>query len=313
MEWIELAIETDHDGVEMVCHVLDQAGIEGTAIEDPADIEELVHDPTRWDYIDADVLKLTGNRVVVKGYLPGGREIPGKLEIIRQQLKELSERNSGLGELRLTVGSVNDEDWAQNWKKYYKPMKIGKNIIIKPSWEEYRSDDGHIVIELDPGMAFGTGGHESTSLCIEMLEDMVQIGDRVMDIGCGSGILAITAAKLGAGSVFAYDISDVAVDTARKNVEINNVGDIVHVDTGNLLGSASGRADIIVANIIADTIMDMASDVPEFLKPGGIFIASGIITDRADEVIRAIEDAGMKIVRQRVANEWVAVAASSKG
>jgi ribosomal protein L11 methyltransferase len=255
MEWIELVVETVHDGVELVCHVLGQAGIEGTAIDDPKDIDELVSDRTRWDYIEPEVLKRRYDRVVVKGYLPYDQDIPDKLELINQSLIGISRENSSLGQLKLTVGRVNDEDWAQSWKKYYKPMKIGKNIIIKPSWEEYRSDEGRIVIELDPGMAFGTGNHETTSMCIEMLEDVVQAGDRVLDIGCGSGILAITAAKLGAGSVEAYDICDVAVDTARKNVAVNGVGDIVKVDKGNLLSRAVGKADIIVANIIAVIII----------------------------------------------------------
>lgn len=313
MRWMELAVATNSDGADLVSNLLYDAGIMGVVIEDPGDINALIQDRESWDYVDPCLLKADAGEVTVKGYLPFDGTLHDRVEMIMEELQTLKEGNAHFGCLSLETGEVEEDDWAESWKKYYKPIKIGQNIIIKPSWEQYNQSPGDIIIDLDPGMAFGTGTHESTALCIELLEKYVKPGQRALDIGCGSGILAITAAKLDAGEVEAYDIQQLAVDIAADNVKRNNVSDVVKVGKGNLFGRVTGDADIIVANIVADVIIRMSESVEKYLKPGGVFIASGIIRERVDEVAEALESRGMTIMEKWLLNEWGALAACMKG
>ncbi|MBA1337154.1 MAG: Ribosomal protein L11 methyltransferase [Firmicutes bacterium] len=313
MRWMELAVTTNNDGMDLVSNLLYEAGIMGVVIEDPADIKDLFQDRESWDYVDPGLIKADSGEVTVKGYLPFDDTLHDRIEMIMEELQILKEGNAHLGCLSLETGEVEEDDWAESWKKYYKPIKIGQNIIIKPSWEMYVESQGDIVIDLDPGMAFGTGTHESTSLCIELLEKYVKPGHRVLDIGCGSGILAITAAKLGAGEVEAYDIQELAVRIAADNVKRNNVSDVVKVDRGNLFDRVAGDADIIVANIVADVIIKMSESVEKYLKPGGVFIVSGIIRERMDEVAEVLESKDMMIIEKLLLNGWGALAACMKG
>jgi ribosomal protein L11 methyltransferase len=313
MKWMELSINTNHEGVDLVSNLLYEVGVIGVVIEDPEDIKTLMADKDRWDYIDFDLFRLEGDDVTVKGYLPFDGTLHDKLEMLKESLQTLSKENDNLGDLELATGEVEDQDWAENWKKYYKPLKIGQNIVIKPSWEDYEEKEGDIVIVLDPGMAFGTGTHETTSLCIQLLERFVKGGHRVLDIGCGSGILAVTAAKLGAGSVEAYDIQEMAVDIAAENVRKNRVANTVKVERGDLFERVTGKADIVVSNIIADIIIKMTANVKEYLKSGGIFIASGIIKDRIEEVITVMEQNNLEIVEKLILNGWGALASRARG
>ena len=207
--------------------------------------------------------------------------------------------------------SVKEEDWANNWKQYYKPTRIGDNIVIKPEWEDYEAGENDLVIRMDPGMAFGTGSHETTSMCIVNLEKYVNKDSTVFDIGCGSGILGIVAAKLGAKDVVGIDIDAVAVKVAKENISKNGVDKVMVAMEGNLADDMDKdkKADIVVANIIADIIVILAKDVKSFLKEGGIFISSGIILAKIDEVVASLEENGFEIVSVEKKGEWACVIA----
>ncbi len=313
MNWIKLEIETTHERVDLVASILYDAGVNGVVIEDPADIIQLMEKYNNDEMIDPDLLNNCPEKVTVKGYLPADEGLHDRVEMVKDRLKELASVCECCGSLELAVDEVREEDWAESWKKYYKPIRIGNNIVIKPSWESYRTGERDVVVEIDPGMAFGTGTHETTALCIQLLEQYITSGARVLDIGCGSGILAIVAARLGAARVEAYDIQKVAVKVARENVKLNGLEQIVSVQQGDLLSRVEGRADLICANIIADVIIRMAPEVSRHLKPEGIFIASGIIRDRKQEVMDALDKEGLDIIQEFVKNEWVALVAKAEG
>ncbi|MDD4334813.1 MAG: 50S ribosomal protein L11 methyltransferase, partial [Desulfotomaculaceae bacterium] len=205
------------------------------------------------------------------------------------------------------------EDWAGAWKKYYKPVRVGRRLVIKPSWEDYQPLAGDLIIEMDPGMAFGSGTHATTALCLRLLEKYVRPGSSVYDIGTGSGILAIAAARLEAGKVRAVDIDPVACKTAAENVAGNNAGTVVSVQQGNLAEPLPYGADLIVANIIANVIAGFAPHAAAALKPGGIFIASGIIRERAEMVRKAFAAAGLAICEEQADGLWIAIAANKEG
>ena len=313
MDWMELKIDTTTDGSDLVANILYDAGAAGVVIEDPEDVRALLRQTESWDYIDPGVLNTDGDIVTVKGYLPVNDSLADLVEMVRERLSDLADREPGFGPLELVTGTVNDRDWAECWKKYYKPLKIGRNIVIKPSWEDYCPKEGDIVVAIDPGMAFGTGTHESTAMCIELLEKYTFKGSRVIDVGCGSGILSVVAAKLGAGIVEAYDLQAEAVDITRENARLNGVDRVVRAERANLLDAAKDRADIIVSNIVADVIIKMSLQAARHLKPGGIFIASGIIRDRRGEVYTSLEYYGMSVVEETRRGEWIALAAMLKG
>ena len=216
-----------------------------------------------------------------------------------------------IGQGRVYTESVKEEDWANNWKQYYKPTRIGDNIVIKPEWEDYEAGENDLVIRMDPGMAFGTGSHETTSMCIVNLEKYVNKDSTVFDIGCGSGILGIVAAKLGAKDVVGIDIDAVAVKVAKENISKNGVDKVMVAMEGNLADDMDKdkKADIVVANIIADIIVILAKDVKSFLKEGGIFISSGIILAKIDEVVASLEENGFEIVSVEKKGEWACVIA----
>ncbi len=203
---------------------------------------------------------------------------------------------------------IKEEDWANSWKQYYKPTRVGNNIVIKPSWERYHPDDDEIIIEIDPGAAFGTGTHETTIMSMELIEKYVSPGKTAVDVGCGTGILAITAAKLGCREVVGIDKDDLAVKVARKNVSINGVQDRVTIKHGDLLDGISSSWDMIIANIVADVIIDMMPQVKPLTNPGGILIVSGIIKDRQQEAVKAVQQAGFNISDIYIKGEWVALA-----
>lgn len=313
MKWIELAIKTTHEEADLAANILYDAGVNGVVIEDPEEIRMLMEQAKGRECIDSALVNDSEDEVIVKGYLPEDEGLHDRLEMVRDSLKELSLRQGDSGRFKLTTGEVEEEDWAEGWKKYYKPLRIGENIVIKPTWEEYSSGERDIVIELDPGMAFGTGTHETTALCIQLLEKYTQPGSRVLDIGCGSGILSIVAAKLGAAQVFAYDIERKPVEIATKNAELNGVEHIVRVEQGDLFERVQGVADIIVANIITDVILKMSRTVKNYLQPGGVFIASGIIRERLEEVEETLLENDMEIVERITLNEWGAMAAKVRG
>lgn len=307
MKWIEVQIKTTTELEEIVCSIMYDLGVSGLAIEDPNDILAFQQSEENWDFIDPELINQDYEGVIIKAYFPESDDITDKIELVRESIERnpLNETGKSLGQV--TVSEVNDADWAENWKRYYKPVRIGDKIVIKPSWEAFEPKEGDIVVELDPGMAFGTGTHETTILCIEALEKYVKKDAVVYDVGCGSGILSIVAAKLGAKKVIGIDIDDLSVKTSKENVKINGVEEIVEIVKGNLLDNVSGKADIIVSNIIAEIIVNMIPDLKEYLINNGIFIASGIITEKLQLVKKALIDNGFNIVEEKVMNDWAVI------
>lgn len=311
-EWLEVKIITTSTAVEPVSGIFYGLDVKGVAIEDPNDILSREQGPLSWDFADVNILEYGGRAAVVKGYFNKEENIDNLKLYIADKLSLLEEMGIDVGEAKVLINSVNQEDWANNWKKYYKPVRIGEHIIIKPIWEEYNREPEDIVIELDPGMAFGTGTHETTRMCVQALEKYVRPENRVFDIGTGSGILAITAAKLKAREVVAVDLDPVAVDSAKENVGFNNL-DNIHVLQGNLMDVVNNKADIVIANIIAEVIILLAEDVGKFIVPGGLFISSGIIRERKDDVVKKLEACGFHIVETNYDGEWVCLVSSFKG
>lgn len=305
MKWVEVQIKTTDQLEEVVSDILYDVGATGLAIEDPRDILELVQSEIAWDFVDPSLINLEMDEIIIKAYFAEDEEF----ELIIQNIKDSINRHPMLKkeENQLTISSVDEKDWAESWKKYYKPTRIGENILIKPTWEEADIDNDTVLVELDPGMAFGTGTHETTIMCAEALEKHVKPGDLVYDIGCGSGILAIVAAKLGAKKVIGVDLDPICVRVSSENVKINKVEDIVDIRMGDLLEIIQGDANIIVSNIIAEIIVEMTLDIKNYLKDKGIFIASGIIISKIPLVKKALLENGFTIIDIVKRNEWACI------
>jgi ribosomal protein L11 methyltransferase len=306
MDWIELIVHTNTAGSDDVSSVLMEAGASGTMIEDRADIP----DPTKphgiWEIIDPKLLDSMPEDVLVHAWFEPDENFPRLLEKIRGELSLLPTEEGIPGPPRVETRSVSDEAWKDVWKKYYKPFYAGKHLVIKPTWEDFTPQPDDKVIEIDPGMAFGSGTHETTSMCLSLLEETITGSESVIDVGTGSGILAIGAALFGAGEVLAVDIDPDAVRVAAENVKNNKVDGIVSVRQGNLLDHVDAVCDICVANIISDIIISFAAPLKEHIRPGGLFICSGIVSQRADEVRDALEKAPYEILRRVEKGEWTA-------
>lgn len=296
-------MKTNRTAVDAVSEILVDCGAAGVVIEDPEMIKACIADNI-WDAFEFPSELLERDYVRIAAYFPVDSRIDERLARLREILKDIKSNNFPDSSMEITLSEVREEDWANSWKAYYKPVKVGNRIVIKPTWEEYVPGEGEIVIELDPGMAFGTGTHSTTVMCLRVLEGLIKGGETVFDIGTGSGILAIAAAKLGASTVSAVDIDSVAVKAAIGNVEVNNVGDRVEILAGNLLDNVSGQADIVVANIVADVIKLVCPDAAKAVKPGGIFLTSGIIAPREQEVIEAVQHVGFVIKEVIREGDW---------
>ncbi|MCM8710404.1 50S ribosomal protein L11 methyltransferase [Clostridium sp. SYSU_GA19001] len=307
-KWIEVKVVTSSDGVEPITGIFYGLDVKGVAIEDPRDILEREQGPLTWDFADINIFEYGNEAAVVKGYFNLDEDMTKIKKYIEDKLAELRQMDLDIGEGKVIINEVHEEDWANNWKKYYKPTKIGEKIVIKPIWEKYEKKDDEIIVEMDPGMAFGTGTHETTMMCIEALEKYISSDAIVFDIGTGSGILAITAAKLGAKKVVGVDLDPVAIDSAKSNVKFNNLNNI-EILHGNLMEVVEGKADIVVANIIADIIILLSEDVKKFLQPGGYFISSGIIKDRKEDVVNKLTSIGFNIKEVNTLGEWVCIVA----
>ena len=313
MNWSEVTIKTTTEAVEAISNILMEERCGGVMIEDPKDFLFQKKNELDWDYVEEEVFNKSGqDGVLIKTYIPEERNVLELIETVKARIALLPSFGLDIGEGSVSLSNVNESDWANEWKKYYKPTKVGKKIVVKPSWEEYEKQEGDLIIELDPGMAFGTGTHETTSMCIRELENYVDETKTVFDIGCGSGILAIAAAQLGAKEVVAGDLDEVAVKVSKENCEINNVSDKVVVKHGSLFEVVDSKADVIVANIIADIIKILAKDVSKFLKDDGVFISSGIILAKIDEVCQALEENGFEIVKVERLGEWSAIVSKLK-
>ncbi len=307
-EWNEVRIVVPVEAVEPVAGILYGLDVKGISILDPTDMLSRESGPLTWDFADINIFPEGAENAVLTAYFPDTARIEETILRIRDKIQELKEFGIPNEPFRVEHQLVHEEDWANSWKKYYKTMKVGDRIVIKPLWEEYHARPGELVVEMDPGMAFGTGTHETTRLCVELLQEYIKGGETVIDVGTGSGILAITAARLGAEKVLAIDLDPVAVASARINVGYNDLRQIT-VKEGNLLDEAERGADVIIANIIADVIIGMAPDLKRLMKPGGIFIGSGIISFREEAVQEALEASGFTVLALRDENDWRAIAA----
>lgn len=312
MDWIEIKMEVENrEAVEGISNMLAEMGTGGVMIEDPKAIADYAESGL-WDAHEFTDELMQRKDVYIKSYLPQDENLMARVEQIIIELNEIEIRMN-MGPTRVTYKPVQEEDWANAWKVYFKPERIGKKTVIKPTWEEYEKQDGDLVIEIDPGMAFGTGNHATTALCLQMLEEYVQPGMDVIDVGTGSGILAIQAALLGAGSVQAMDFDTVAVAAAKENVALNKLEEKVSVCQSDLLAQAKGQADLLVANIIADIIIRLTPSTKEYLKGVKTFISSGIIDTRKDDVLAALQENGFSIIEVRESKGWVAIAARYEG
>lgn len=287
----------DLDSVAAVMSVIDN----GLMIEDANDIDRM--DTIYGELLDESMMNADRSVGAVSIYIPEERNPVECAAFIKERLAVL-----GIG-YELTLAGMKEEDWANSWKQYYKPVRIGTRLIVVPSWESYEAAPEDIVLSMDPGMAFGTGTHETTRLCSGLLEQYMKPGDRVLDIGTGSGILAIASAKLGAGEVFAYDIDPVAIRVAEENGTINGCANITFGLSDLLAGvdTAGGGYDFICANIVADIIVRMAGDIVRYLKPGALLAVSGIIDTQAERVMAALTAGGLIPVLTRAENDWNAM------
>lgn len=282
MQWIEVNVAVTHEAVEAVADVLTNAGSKGVAIEDPQLINDLRNSGT-WELCDIPEQENT-EVVTVSAYYADDDKLKERLAEIDEELALIEER---IGKYRFgntRFRKVSEQDWANEWKQYFHVTHVGKSLVIKPSWEEYTAQAGEHVIEIDPGMAFGTGTHHTTNMMMERLEKVITPEAEVFDVGTGSGILAIASAMLGAKAVKAVDIDGVAVRVARENVADNGLSDKIEVREGDLLHGTEGKADVIIANIIADIIIMLLKDIPVKLKDNGVFLASGIIEERVADI-----------------------------
>ena len=313
MKWSEISIHTTNEAVEPISNILHEAGASGVVIEDPFELTKEREDQFGEIY-QLDPGDYPEEGVIVKAYLPVNSFLGETVEAIKESINNLIIYNIDIGLNKVSISEVNEEEWATAWKKYYNPVKISEKFTIVPTWEIYHPvSSDELIIELDPGMAFGTGTHPTTVMCIQALERTVCPGDRVIDVGTGSGVLSIAAAMLGAEDIRAYDLDEVAVTQARLNIKLNKVHDRVTVNQNNLLdGVEENSADVIVANILAEVILRFINDVAKVLKPGGSFIASGIIQPKKDQVKEALIASGFEISETILMEDWVALIAEKK-
>lgn len=309
LKWSEVSVHTTQEAVEPVCHILHEAGASGVVIEDPADLLKL------WGVHYGEIYQLSPDDypeegVMIKAYFPVNAQFEAKVESIKAAITNLQEYGIEIGHNKVTLHEVVEEEWATAWKKYYKPIRISETMTITPTWEEYEPESANeCIIELDPGMAFGTGTHPTTILCIQAMEKVIRDEDFVIDVGTGSGILSIAAAKLGANNVLALDLDEVAVKSAQANIDLNEVGKIVTIKQNDLLEGIEASCDVVVANILAEVIVTFVQDVARVLKDGGTYIASGIISRKRAEVEDAMRAEGLEISEVMEMEDWVAIIA----
>jgi len=308
MQWAEVEVLTTSEATEAVSAILERYGANGVMIEDSGDLTREFVDRYGEIY-GLNPADYPESGVRVKAYVAlevWREEMVGQIEA---EIKGLSEMELDPGAAKVTARIADEEEWADEWKKYYHPVQVTERLTIKPTWEEYETREGEIVIELDPGMAFGTGTHPTTTLCLRTLEGVIQPYDTIVDVGCGTGILSIACAKMGAESVLALDLDPVAVQVAQENIELNRVQDTVTVRANDLLKGVDATYDVVVANILAEIILLMVGDAKRVLKPDGTFITSGIIKDKADLVRAELDTHGFRVIDTIVEEDWVALVA----
>ena len=311
MQWLELKVDTTPAGIDPVSELVENLGITGLVIDDEGDFHDFLENNRQyWDYVDEDLLAEKRGVCRITFYVSADDEGWDMVAKTRIALAELKKQRDDCGSLLLTMANMDDADWENNWKQFYKPMEIGERLIVIPEWESAKTH-GRIPLILNPGLTFGTGSHATTRLCLTALEKHVTDGQRVLDLGCGSGILSIAALLLGAEHAFACDIDEKCVDVAYENAALNGIGrDRYTVRWGDVLSDRQlqkemgDKYDIIVANIVSDVIIGLAPQVRPFLKEGGLFLTSGIIDTRAEEVAEKLRQNGWEIVEERSSEGW---------
>ena len=312
LKWSEISIHTTNEAVEPISNILHEAGASGVVIEDPLELVKEREDQFGEIY-QLNPQDYPEEGVIVKAYLPVNSFLGETVDEIKEAVNNLILFNIDIGKNSVSVSEVNEEEWATAWKKYYHPVKISKRFTVVPTWEEYTPvSSDELIIELDPGMAFGTGTHPTTVMSIQGLERFVKRDDVVIDVGTGSGVLSIAAAMLGAKKVTALDLDEVAVESAKMNIKLNKVHPVVDVFQNNLLEGIQVKADVIVANILAEVIVRFTDAAAQCLKPGGYFITAGIIQQKKDEVKESIESAGFQIEETVQLEDWISFIAKRK-
>lgn len=312
MDWYEIKVKTTSMAVDAVTNILYDFGAEGIVVEDPSDPIFKEGYEGDWDYFDLGELKFEFDGALVKAYIEV-ETVPEFDSEIKNRILELRAFDLDPGLAEVEIQKIQESNWANEWKKYYHPVRIGRRIVIKPSWETFEADPLDCVIELDPGGAFGSGTHETTSMCAELLERVVTPGCKVYDIGCGSGILAIVAAKLGAGAVVAADLDPAAIAVTLENVMTNHVSELVEVLEGDLMNVVSSPADVVVTNIIADVIAGLASEMKAYLKPESVWISSGILDKKLPMVMEAMKNHQYEVLEICEKGEWRALMVRAGG
>ncbi len=312
MKWLEVHLDTNHAGLEPVETFLSSQGIDGVIIDDEEEFHEFLENNHQyWDYVDEELMEKERGKSRITFYLEENETGFSQLAALRIALSGFKSAHPEYGSLLLTIDNLEDADWENNWKQFYKPMEIGERLIVIPEWERANTA-GRVPLILNPGLTFGTGSHATTRLCLTALEQRIHGGEQVLDLGCGSGILSIAALKLGAAHAFACDIDDKCEDVAYENAALNGIGrDVYTVRTGDILTSkplqqeiGTGCYDVVLANIVADVIIALAPAVRPLLKPEGVFICSGIIDDRAVEVADRLRQAGLSILESHESEGW---------
>ena len=312
MKWLELKIDAAPAGLEPVSALLEDLGITGLVIDDEGDFQDfLEHNHAYWDYVDDQLMQEKKGLCRITFYLEDSPDGYNTLAQVRMALSRVKQEHPEYGRLLLTMENMEDADWENNWKQFYKPMEIGDRLTVIPEWESTGVPEGRVALRLNPGLTFGTGSHATTRLCLTALEKHITGGQTVLDLGCGSGILSIAALLLGADHAAACDIDEKCMDVAYENAALNGVGrDRYTVRWGDVVTDQAlrqelgGPYDVVVANIVADVIKALASTVRPLVKEGGIFLCSGIIDDRAEEVAQCLRDNGWTIAETRSSEGW---------
>lgn len=318
MKWLEIHIDTNHAGLDTVEALLSSLDVDGLVIDDEAEFQDFLENNRQyWDYVDEDLEASMRGKSRITFYLPADETGFSKMAEVRIALEKLKRERTDCGTLLMTLDNLEDADWENNWKQYYKPMEIWERLLVIPQWLQEDPkvkkllSQGRVPLILDPGLTFGTGSHATTRLCLTALERYIHGGERVLDLGCGSGILSIAALRLGAASATAVDIDDKCLTVAYENAALNGIRkDTYTVLVGDVFSDEAFRArvgggyNILAANIVADVIKALAPMARSFLKPGGLFLCSGIIDDRAEEVAQALTDAGLEILETRSSEGW---------